>query len=358
MLMKLMRIMISLLILALGQDMVSDACTSAVIDGSRTVHGHTLLWKHRDTDYEDNFVAKVPRAHRGEYEYVGLFNAGDSLLAEAWAGLNEAGFGIINTASYNLVPDTATIRDREGLVMALALKRCRTLADFETLLDTLSRPMGVQANFGVVDATGAGAYYETTDHGYLCFPLTKAEDGAIIRTNFSVSGVADEGYGYIREASARHLLNPIIAARKVEPATFTEGLSRSFYHSLLQRDKSTDGERWVIDQDFIPRSSSSSSVVIECGPRPVMWVTLGYPPCSVAMPVTVDNVPAELQPRNPGWHSPWCDEVVNRKHTVAFPIHRGSGQRYIDMDALKPLNDSLRVVSMDNYRRYYSGQEK
>lgn len=356
--MNLTRIIVFLLAVGYSLGMVCDGCTSAVVDGSRTVHGHTLLWKHRDTDYENNFVAKVPRACPGDLDYVGLFNAGDSLLAEAWAGLNEAGFGIINTASYNLVPDTALIRDREGMVMALALRRCRTLADFETLLDTLPRPMGVQANFGVIDATGAGAYYETTDNGYLCFPLAKAEDGAIIRTNFSVSGMADGGYGYIRDASARHILQPVLAARKVEPATFTETLSRSFYHSLLQRDKSADGERWVVDQDFIPRSSSSASVVIESGPEPVMWVTLGYPPCSVAMPVTVGSVPEELQPLQPGWHSKWCDEVVNRKHTVAFPIHRGSGPRYIDMEALKPLNDSLRAVSMENYRRYYSGKGK
>lgn len=84
---------------------------------------------------------------------MALYNGGDSLLAEAWMGLNDAGFAIMNTASYNLAPDTASVKDREGIVMRLALERCRTLDDFETLLDTLPRPLGVQANFGVLDAS-------------------------------------------------------------------------------------------------------------------------------------------------------------------------------------------------------------
>ena len=34
------------------------------------------------------------------------------------------------------------------------------------MLDTLPRPLGVQANFGAMDRTGHGAYYETDDNGY------------------------------------------------------------------------------------------------------------------------------------------------------------------------------------------------
>ncbi len=141
----------------------AGACTSAMVSAKAAKNSRPLLWKHRDTSAENNFVERTP-ARNGDLANVALCNAGDSTLSEAWMGMNEAGFAIMNTASYNLAPDTAAYKDREGAVMALALKKCRSLSDFETLLDTLPKPMGVQANFGLIDASGQGAYYETDDY--------------------------------------------------------------------------------------------------------------------------------------------------------------------------------------------------
>ena len=330
-------------------------CTSAIVSGKVTANGRPMLWKHRDTGTEDNFVQRVVAARPGELDYVALFNAGDSLLAEAWIGLNSAGFAVMNTASYNLVPDTAVYRDREGYVMTLALKQCRSLADFEMLLDTLSRPMGVQANFGAIDASGAGAYYETCDDGYVKYDLADDPDGVLVRTNYSCSGASDTGFGYIREANACHLLSPYVTSASVEPATFTEVLSRSFYHSMLKCDALAGDPEWIIDQDFIPRNSSSASIVIEGllpGESPesaVMWSAVGYPPCSYVLPVTVTDVPEELQPSPSTWRSKLCDDVVARKRKV-FPVTRGSGSHYINVEALRHYNDSCRQVSLENYR--------
>ena len=176
---------------------VANACTSAIVSGKCTPDGRPLLWKNRDTGTLQNFVDRVSPSDSLSMAYVALFNAGDTLREQAWIGVNEASFAIMNTASYNLAPDTARVRDREGYVMARALGRCRTLADFEQLLDTLQRPLGVQANFGVVDASGQGAFYETCDTGYVRFLLSDSPTGVLIRTNFSVSGEPDGGYGYI-----------------------------------------------------------------------------------------------------------------------------------------------------------------
>ncbi|MDE6225039.1 MAG: C45 family peptidase, partial [Muribaculaceae bacterium] len=141
----------------------SIACTSAIISGKVTKNGRPLLWKHRDTGNEQNFIARVaPEGNK--YGFVALYNGGDSLLESAWMGMNDAGFAIMNTASYNLMPDTAKFVDQEGVVMRKALETCRTLIDFENLLASLPKPLGVQANFGVLDANGNGAYYETDDH--------------------------------------------------------------------------------------------------------------------------------------------------------------------------------------------------
>lgn len=331
------------------------ACTSAIVGADRTLDGRVLMWKHRDTGTEHNFVERMA-ATDSTLAFVALFNGGDSLLLEAWTGMNEAGFAIMNTASYNLAPDTASYKDREGYVMRMALERCRTMADFERLLDTLPRPMGIQANFGVIDASGRGAYYEADDASYRSYSLDDAENHVMLRTNFSMSGNDTDGMGYIRYDNARELLEPYIATSTVTPEVFTENLSRSFRHSLLDRDFAEENEKWVVDQDFIPRYSSSASIVIE-GVKPgedpkltVMWTALGYPPCTHVVPVTVDEVTDGLRPIAPGLRSPVCDEALSRK-AEAFPIRRGSGKHYIDMDALRVISNGQKKISTASYRR-------
>ena len=156
------------------------------------------------------------------------------------------------------------------------------------------------------------------------------------------------GYGYIRLQNAEALIRPFVEARQVTPETFTECLSRSFYHSLLGRDMLVCTDRWIVDEDFIPRYSSSESVVIDGG---VMWTVIGYPPCSYVLPATVEYVPAQLAADPATGRSALCDTVVARKHEV-FPVKRGSGQHYIDAVRLKSYCDSCRSVSLDNYREY------
>ena len=335
---------------------VACACTSAIVSGRCTPDGRPLLWKNRDTGTLQNFVDKVCRADSSSLAYVALFNAGDTLREQAWIGVNEASFAIMNTASYNLAPDTARVRDREGYVMAEALGCCRTLADFEHLLDTLPRPLGVQANFGVVDAAGQGAFYETCDTGYVRFLLADSPTGVLIRTNFSVSGKPDGGYGYIRYENAEHLIEPAAKESRLTPRFFTDTVSCSFYHSLYDADVlGTDAcGNWITDQDFIPRHSTSASVVI-VGHRdaadtggPVMWCALGYPPCAVAQPCTVDSVAPGLLPDPVTGLADACVTSMKLKEKI-FPVSRGSGQHYINTGALKEINDSCRKKSDKNY---------
>ena len=172
------------------------ACTSAIVSGTLTASGRPLLWK----------IAP----ENGGYEYVALFNATDTLCRQAWAGYNATGFAVMNTASYNLKADTVTTMDQEGLLMSKALASCATVDDFERLLQTLPKPLGVEANFGVIDAKGGAAYFETCNYSYRRFDVA----GYMIRTNYSKSGREDEGYGYIREKNAEKLLAPFIFAHR------------------------------------------------------------------------------------------------------------------------------------------------
>jgi len=337
---------IAILALSLG----IDACTSAIVSGRLTKNGMPLLWKNRDTDFEDNFVARVEPSGEDDIAYVALFNAGDSLLADAWIGVNEAGFAIMNTASYNLMPDTSAYKDREGAVMTVALKRCRTIDDFERTLAELPKPLGVQANFGVIDAGGHGAYFETDDRTYRKYALEEEPSGLMLRANYSYSGNIDEGFGYIRENNARYLLKPYIdGGNPITPDVFTDVLSRSFYHSLIGKDMLDTDSEWIVDQDFIPRRSTSASVVVgyDDNGKPVMWTVLGYPPCSYARKVTLDSIPHDMQPELSTWRSRFCDEVNERKAEV-FPIKRGSGSHYINVSSLRRYNESFRRKSFES----------
>lgn len=334
------------------------ACTSMIVSGKSSLSGRPMLWKHRDTGADHNFLARVEAdpSRPGSIGYVGLFNGGDTALREAWMGMNDAGFAIMNTASYNLAPDTAGYKDREGMVMSEALRSCHTVDDFENLLMRLPKPLGVQANFGVLDATGAGAYFETDDYSYTKFPLEDSPSGVMIRTNYSFSGDDSGGYGYIRYDNVEEILGDRIVSRSLIPACFTEEMSRCFYNSRLGYNPDTLGDSWTVDQDFVPRSISTASIVIEGllpGELPeamVMWTALGYPPCSHVEPVFLDSIPDDLQALGPERRSVACDRAMELKEKV-FPIVRGSGPRYINLDALRPIMDEERQKSLDGYRR-------
>ena len=321
---------------------IAMACTSAIISGSKTANGRPILWKHRDTGEEDNKVERIA-ATDSTLAYVALFNASDLKCESAWMGYNSAGFAVMNTASYNLkdddVPDSKM--DREGYLMAKALKTCKTVDDFENLLKTYPRPMGVEANFGVIDAQGNGAYFETNNHSYLKFNLSDAPDGVLIRTNYSYSGRTDGGKGYIRHDNLTQLIAPHIAKGDFTPEFFTETVSKTYLHTLLGIDYTNSGAKWIIDQDFIPRYTSTCTCAIE-GILPgedvsltTMWIGLGFPPCAELRAVWLwdGGLPQELRGTLPNGHSPLCDTVVKRKHE-AFCITRGSGSHYINFEVL------------------------
>lgn len=334
-----MRKLLSVIIVYLVGWIPMFPCTSAVVSGRVTPDGRPLLWKHRDASDLNNRIVHF-EAEGGKLEFVGLVNGVDTIANEVWAGYNISGFAIMNTASYNLKNDTSSLSDREGVVMKQALGECRAVEDFARLLDSLPRPIGVEANFGVVDALGGAAYFEVNNYEVFRYDVKDSPDGYLLRTNYSVSGRPNEGYGYIRYDNAARLFSRAASERSITPEWITGICSRSFYHTLLGRDFTTD--TWVVDQDFIPRRSTSASVVIEgvkSGESPVfttMWTMLGYPPCSVVLPVWIGceyGVPTLLQGSEDSVRSPLC-EWSNRLKNKVFSLERGSGPHYLHMALL------------------------
>ena len=324
------------------------ACTTAIISGKYTLDGRPLLWKHRDSGSYEN---KLMFFDDGKYSYIGLINSKDSLGLEIWAGSNSAGFSIINAASYNLKQEETELKDQEGLFMKQALQKCANLKDFERLLAETSGERGIEANFGVIDAFGGAAYYETDDTSYTKFDANDpklAPFGYIIRTNYSFAGEIENGYGYIRFQTTDALFYQAFAQQKLSYRFILQQADRNLYHSLTKTDLkslpypfSKEEPQFVCMQDYINRFSSVSSTLVQ-GVKPgeavaktTIWTILGFQLCSVAIPTWVaagENLPSVLVA--PGCkNAPLCQKALKLKKQC-FPITRGSGKKYLNLSVL------------------------
>jgi hypothetical protein len=351
-------------------------CTSAIFTGKVTADGRPLLWKHRDTDDMNNRMAFF---HTGKYAFLALLNSSDTGRT-AWTGSNSAGFSIMNTASYNLKDDDIEEMDREGELMYKALSECSNLADFEVFLDRYPRPMRVEANFGVIDAQGGAAYYEVNNTHWVKVDVNDpkiAPNGFLVYTNFSYTGRFGEGMGYIRYHTAMEIIMPQAPLRNITPQWIFHHLSRSFRHSLMGIDLMDDryapsnASGWVADQDFIPRKSSSASLVVQgvkTGEHPEMttvWTILGYPPVGVAVPMWVkagdDQLPLLCQSDLPN-HARLCDHALALKSKI-FPLTRANEKKYIHFNILynkagTGIMQQVEQVEAAVFDAYYKPMEK
>ena len=243
------------------------ACTSAIISAkSPYASARPVMFKHRDTDHIDNRM----QWFQGErYAFVGLVNAdAGPAPKEVWSGANSAGFCIMNTATYDLKDDDvpASRMDREGIVMFRALEICATVSDFEHLLDSLPRPMGVEANFGVIDAKGGAVYYEMDNWRIRArYDVNEEPSGYRVVTNFTWSGRPADRKGVDRYEKACKLLEE------------TTVPIADWGHDFLINTISRSGAP-------ILRPITTASIVFEEG---VMWAALGNPARNPYRPYSV-----------------------------------------------------------------------
>lgn len=326
-------------------------CTSVIISGKVTSDGKPLMFKHRDTGEMNN---RVEYFNGLKYSFIGLVNS-SSKGGEVWTGLNDVGFAIMNTASYNIKNDDvpASQMDKEGILMYRALGVCCTIKDFEFMLDTLSRPICVEANFGVIDANGGAAYYEVNNSSWVKYDVNEESSGYRVVTNFSFSGRERDREGYERYLTASDIMKELRSSKKWNTLSHSDlfnYLSRSYRHSLTGMDYGTDYsllERRTgftgiaIDQDFIPRKITSASVVIsgvavgESASHSIMWTILGYPACSVAIPLLVSNadcLPSYVKCIEDSDNSELCDIAINIKEDFVFNMSVSNGSKYFRID--------------------------
>ena len=342
---NLFRIAIYLFFISIITHSSSFSCTTAIVSGKFTTDGRPLLFKHRDTGTLQN---KLMFFADGKFEYIGLVNSTDSLGKEIWAGCNNAGFAIMNSASYNLnTNDTTSIKDCEGFIMKQALQTCATVDDFEQLINNLSKPLGVEANFGVIDARGGAAYFETGNFTYSKIDVNDlkiAPFGYVIRSNYSFTGDTENGYGFIRYQNAEDLFYQAAQTNSLSSKFILQKVSRCLKHSLTKIDltknlpKNFDEPHFVNFRDFIPRTSSASTVVVqgvgknELPEFTTMWTILGFQLCSVAVPTWVGgtcDLPKILVADKTG-NAPLCDMALKLKEKC-IPLKRGSGKYYLNI---------------------------
>jgi hypothetical protein len=327
---------------------MGKACTGAVISGKATPDGRPLLWKNRDTNFFQNSVKYFKGA---KYSFIGIVNSQAKYPSEIWMGTNSTGFSIMNTLSYNIEKDTG--HSTNGNILYKALAVCTTVADFQHLLDTIAKPSGIRANIGVIDAQGGAVLFEVGYHSYTMFDANNSEvapNGYVARTNFSFTGEKDQGAGYVRYCTEEATLQKAAAAHTITPQWIFGNLSRSFVNQQLginlkdghHNKPETSG--WFVDQDFIPRYTSTSTTVIQgvkVGENPeltTMWTILGYPPVSVAFPLWVKGgdtlLPTLLTSDTSQSCTPFGKKVDSLKSKV-FSYHKGKdAERYFYWEAL------------------------
>jgi len=324
----------------------TSACTTFLMSGKYTSDGKPLLFKNRDTDEMQNSLVFF---NDGRYKYIGLVDGTADWKKMVCGCYNETGFAIMNSAAYNnKIGDTAKFKDQEGVIMKLALQTCRTLEDFEKLLASLPKPAGLDANFGVIDAFGGAAFYETGNYKFVKFDANDpiiAPDGILIRTNHSMSADLKQGFGFCRYNTAVAALKRAQEEGKLAPRYLFDLLSRNLYHSLTKTDLTIDIPERKENADFrffidyIPRVSTASAILI-VGARDdkhlneaMMWTILGFPLTSIAVPVWIaagEKLPAVVSMDTTILKSPVCTAALKFKEEC-FPITYDRGGNYINL---------------------------
>ncbi|QDU16844.1 Acyl-coenzyme A:6-aminopenicillanic acid acyl-transferase [Gimesia maris] len=300
--------MLMLLLIWKSSPLPLDACTTAVISGRATVDGRPLLWKNRDAPARHNEVALLTE---GPLRAVAVVNAGSR--RSAWMGMNEAGFCIENSLSTDLRQPGKKTGPANGLLIKRALLTCHTVADFKRLLEETNQSgRRTVANFGVIDAQGGAALFETGPTSFTMFDANDpavAPHGYIVRSNFSTTA---------RDFPANptpEQLGKIYSAERYSQACSRldlqkdKGITVDYLIRNLTRDLSDPkGTPWpgtvngvkqklpaVIKTDnTISRSTTVSAAVFQ-GVKPgedprlaTMWTILGNPSFSIAVPCWVE----------------------------------------------------------------------
>ena len=341
-------IVVATLVSCLALPAPANACTTAVISGAATADGRPVLWKNRDaSDLHNQLVA----CNDGLYRYIGVVNQGDTAALQVWAGINTQGFAIMNAASYSLEEgDTVA----EGNFMKLALQTCATVADFQALLEKTSPGRDISANFGVIDAKGGAAFFETGKKTYTKYDATDpkaAPHGYIVRTNYSESANRDKGSGFLRAERANTLFEALLGTGPLTVQRLLLFVCRDIGNARLGDPlaaRNAGDPAWAYVRDSINRCETASTALfagVKPGEDPALataWIILGQPVTGVAVPLwaTAGEVPVEVAA---GKDPAPLNAAFDKVRDFLYPDRYGDLKWYINVRRLADPKDNIRV---------------
>ena len=320
-------------------------CTVAVVSGKATQDGRPLMWKNRDTSGLDNKMIFF----KGEkYYFIGLIDARDNNVENVWAGINTEGFAIMNSASEDLSEGPSGMMNN-GRFMKRALSECANVLDFENLLNRTNGNRNVGANFGIIDAEGNACIYETSNSTFQKFDSKDpkvAPQGYIIRTNYAfTSPVKNGGGGYIRFERASRLFQAASAEERLDYKFILQEAARDLVNEKLNSSPLTDPKVYdsispvyINTDDTINRNSTASVALFHGVSDPkkahlaTMWILLGQPVCSVAVPLWANaaSVPKVLS----GPETAPLNDFSRALVSYLYPDKRGHLNRYLNISRL------------------------
>lgn len=279
------------------------ACTLVVISGRVTADQRPLLWKNRD--YASAPRNEVTILTDGKYRVVAVVNAGSR--SAVWMGQNEAGLCIGNSLSEDLRNGKKNRGPSNGRFMKELLQSCATIDEVIAYLEktnkTGRRTIG---NFGIIDAEGGAAMFEIGPNAYVMFDANDPEvapDGYIVRSNFATTANQLQPMPTPKECAQIGSAGRYCRARELL-ADRQQELTLRFVVQNMTRDLAVDGTpipgsinsvggplpEVIQTQNTISRNTTVSAAVFHGvqqneDPRSTtMWVTLGDPKFSIAVP--------------------------------------------------------------------------
>ncbi|MBN2541598.1 T9SS type A sorting domain-containing protein [bacterium] len=324
-----------------------SACTIAAISGDVTVNGKPILWKNRDVGARSQTIALFKD---GEYDYITVIYTGQS--TKAWAGINEKGFAIINSDSYNLGLWPRSGPD-DGVMMKMALQSCATVDEFQVLLDSTNvTGRATAANYGVFDSTGMVSMFEAAPYCYERFDASDAPNGYLVRANFSISGDPDNQPGLNRYMRARGLIRDGMYGNELDHKYIIQKVSRDM--GQLEFDPYPlpyEGCYEGLPYGYLSTSTTinryySSSVEVIVGNLPhqdpklgTLWAMLGEPITAIPIPLWVyaDSIPPEI---NNFTSSPLWNEAGEIEEIV----YTGTCYRCVNTFTLAEIMDYFSLV--------------
>ncbi|MFW6160356.1 MAG: carcinine hydrolase/isopenicillin-N N-acyltransferase family protein [Acidobacteriota bacterium] len=319
-------------------------CTVAVVSAKASREGRPLLWKNRDTSVEDNMVIYIQGKKWG---IIALVNTSDPTGQHVWAGCNDAGLAIMNSASSDLAMSEGGMSDN-GTFMRRALEECANVEEFERLLLQTNGTRNVGANYGLIDAQGNACFFETRADSFTKFDANDpkmAPDGYLVRTNFAYTAPTPyTGGGYIRMERISHLFQQAAGERSLSLPFILQKAARDLVNEKLhsypfhQPLPPSFQPLYLNTSDTINRNSTQAVTVFVGAPSPEkayltsMWVMLGQPICTVAVPVWAGatRVPSALF----GQEGAPLNNLAQFVEAYLYPDQRGHMKHYLNLTRL------------------------